>query len=88
MSAGEEESLKMSRIPYSEMIGSLLWAVMVSWPDVAYTVGVLSQFVQNLTRISWEVVKQVFVYLGLMKNLWLIFGVGGGVEQRNSGSLL
>ena len=57
MSTGEEESLKMTGIPYSKVIGSLLWAVMVSWPNVAFTVGVLSQFVQNLTRIHWEAVK-------------------------------
>ena len=36
---------KMTGIPYSKVIGSLLWAVMVSWPNVAFTVGVLSQFV-------------------------------------------
>ena len=79
MSTGEEESLKMSGIPYSEVIGSLLWTVMVSWPDVAYMVGVLSQFVQNPTRIHWEAVKRVIVYLISTKHRWLTFG---GVSNR------
>ena len=52
---------------------------MVSRPDAAYTVGVLSQFVQNPTRIHWEAVKRVIVYLGSTKNLWLTFG---GVSDR------
>ena len=73
-STGEEESLKTSRIPYSEAIRSLLWAVIVSRPDAAYVVGVLSQFVQNPNRIHWEAVKRVIVYLRSTKNLWLTFG--------------
>lgn len=37
----------MEGVPYSEAIGSVLWPTVVSRPDTAYAVGVLSQFMQN-----------------------------------------
>ena len=39
----------MCRIPYVEAISSVLWPVVVSWPDAAFAVSILSQFVQNLS---------------------------------------
>ena len=36
---------RMHGVPYSEAVGSMLWPVVVSWPDTAYAVGVLSQFI-------------------------------------------
>ena len=38
---------RMKGVPYSEAIGSVLWPVVVSRPDAAYAVGILSQFIQN-----------------------------------------
>ena len=69
-------------MPYSEAIGSVLWPVVVSRPDAAYAVGILSQFIQNLGPAHWEGVKRVINYLGSTKDLWLTFGGGreGAVE--------
>ena len=65
---------KMHGVPYSEAIGSVLWPVVVSRPDAAYVVGVLSQFIQNPGPAHWEGVKWVISYLGSTKDLWLTFG--------------
>jgi hypothetical protein len=46
----------------------------VSRPDVAYSVGILSQFVQNPGQVHWEALKCVIVYLKCTKDLWLTFG--------------
>ena len=64
----------MRGIPYAEAIGSILWPVVVSRPDAAYAIGVLSQFIQNLGQAHWEALKRVIVYLGCTKDLWLTFG--------------
>jgi hypothetical protein len=68
------QSAKMRGVPYSEAIGSVLWPVVVSRPDAAYAVGILSQFIQNPGPAHWEGLKRVINYLGSMKNLWLTFG--------------
>ena len=41
---------QMKGVPYNEAIGSVLWPAVVSRPDIAYAIGVLSQFIQNLGR--------------------------------------
>ena len=71
------QTAQMRGIPYSEAIGSVLWTVVVSWPDAAYAVGVLSQFIQNPGQAHWEGVKRVISYLGSTKDLWLTFGGKG-----------
>ena len=68
------QTTRMQGVPYSEAIGSILWPAVVSHPDVAYVVGILSQFIQNPRTIHWEGVKQVINYLGTIRELWLTFG--------------
>ena len=68
------QAMHMRGIPYAEVIGSVLWPVVVSRPDAAYAVGVLSQFIQNPGQAHWEALKRVIVYLGCTKDLWLTFG--------------
>ena len=63
----------MPRIPYAEVIGSVLWPVVVSRPDAAFAVSTLLQFVQNPGPAHWEVLKHVIVFLRSMKDLWLTF---------------
>jgi hypothetical protein len=67
----------MHGVLYSEAIGSVLWPVVVSRPDAAYAVGILSQFIQNPGPAHWEGVKRVISYLGSTKDLWLTFGGQG-----------
>ena len=65
---------RMHGVPYIQAIGSVLWPIVVSWPDAAYTVGVMSQFMQNLGPAHWEGLKRIINYLRSMKDLWLTFG--------------
>ena len=64
----------MRGVPYAEAIRSVLWPMVVSRPDTAYAVGIMSQFIQNLGPVHWEGVKRIINYLGSTKNLWLTFG--------------
>jgi hypothetical protein len=65
---------RMREVPYSEAIGSALWPVVVSRPDAAFAIGVLSQFIQNPGPAHWEALKRLINYLGCTKDLWLTFG--------------
>ena len=68
------QTARMQGVPYSKAIGFILWPAIVSHPDIAYAVGLLSQFIQNPRTVHWEGVKQVINYLGTTKELWLTFG--------------
>jgi hypothetical protein len=74
------QSAKIKGIPYCEAIRSILWPTVVSHPDMAYAVGVLSQFMQNPGQAHWEAAKWVISYLGSTKDLWLTFGGKGGPQ--------
>ena len=53
----------MSRVPYASAVGSLMYAMVYTRPDIAQAMGVLSQFMANPRRVHWDAVKRVFRYL-------------------------
>ena len=71
----------MSKIPYREAIGSLMWAAVATRPDIAFAVSLLSQFLENPGEIHWKAVERIMRYLNGMKNYKLTLG-------RNHDSLL
>ena len=53
-----EEKKAMTKFPYWQAIGSLMWATVATRPDIAFAVSVLLQFLENPGRIHWETVKR------------------------------
>ena len=43
-----EEEEKMSRVPYASVVGSLIYTMVYTGPDLAYAVSKVSQFMSNL----------------------------------------
>lgn len=54
----------MDRVPYASLVGSLIFAMVCTRPDIAYSVGVLSRFMANQGKAHWEAAKWVLRYLG------------------------
>eukprot|EP00253_Pinus_taeda_P003596 PITA_03596 len=59
----QEEEEDMSRVPYASAVGSLMYAMVCTRPDIAHAVGVLSGFMSKPGKEHWIVVKRVFRYL-------------------------
>ncbi|KAJ0726248.1 putative RNA-directed DNA polymerase [Helianthus annuus] len=59
----EEEKADMARVPYASAVGSLMYAMVCTRPDIAHAVGVVSRFMSNPGREHWEAVKWVLRYL-------------------------
>ena len=72
----EEENKKMVVIPYSSAVGSLMYAMVCTRPDIAHAVGVVSRFLSNPGKQHWEAVKWIFRYLRRTSKLCLSFGRG------------
>ena len=49
-----EEIDYMSRIPYSSAVGSLMYAMVCTRPDIAHTVGVVSRYMNNPGKEHWK----------------------------------
>ena len=72
----KEEKKKMVVIPYSSVVGSLMYAMVCTRPDFAHTVGVVSKFKENPGKEHWEAVKWIFKYLRATSKLCLSFRKG------------
>ena len=60
------ESQEMSKIPYGNMIGHVLWPVMISCPDAIFATAILSQFVSNPGPANVKALKHLISYLYTM----------------------
>ena len=49
----EKEKEEMSRIPYGSAVGSLMYAMVCTPPDIAYLVGVVRRFLTNPGKQHW-----------------------------------
>ena len=73
-----EDKEDMKNIPYQEIISVLNWLSVGSYPDIAFVIGQLVQFLENPGQIHWEATKQVVRYLKTTKDLKLTYG---GVDK-------
>lgn len=59
----KEEADEMAGIPYQEAVGSILYLVQCTRPDLAFAVNNVSRFNQNPGKAHWSAVKRIFRYL-------------------------
>lgn len=59
----EEEKDKIARVPYASAIGSLMYAMMCTRPDICYVVSLVSRFQSNPGQTHWRAVKRILRYL-------------------------
>ena len=66
--------IKMNEVPYQAAVGSLLYAAMFTWPDIAFLVQCISQFNSNPGLIHWAAIKYIFHYLYGTTDYCLVLG--------------
>ena len=69
-----DEKEKMASIPYSSAVGSLMYCMVCTRPDIAHAVSTVSRFLSNPGKEHWEAVKWIFKYLRGTSKLCLSFG--------------
>ena len=70
----QEEEDKMSKVPYASTIGSLMYAMVCTRPDIAHAVGAISRYMGHPRIEHWNVVKWILKYLRGTSNKCLHFG--------------
>ena len=53
----------MTEVPYTKVIGSLMYAALSTWPDLAFAIQHLSQFITSYGAEHWTTIKRVLRYL-------------------------
>ena len=52
----------MSRVPYANAVGSLMYAMVCTRPNIAHAVRVLSRYISKLGKEHWTAIKRVLRY--------------------------
>ena len=64
----------MKSIPYASAVGSIMYAMMCTRPDLSYALSMTSRYQANPGECHWIAVKNILKYLRRTKNLFLVFG--------------
>ncbi|XP_047325455.1 secreted RxLR effector protein 161-like [Impatiens glandulifera] len=69
----ETEITEMMNVPYSNAIGSVMYLMISTKPDIAYTVSCLSIFMSNPSVPHWNALKWLLRYLKTTVDVGLTF---------------
>ena len=72
----QDEMTRMNLIPYSSAIGSIMYAMLCTRPNVSYALSVTSRYQSDPGLGHWVAVKNILKYLRRTKDVFLIYGDG------------
>lgn len=78
LSKGGSKEVDKERVPYMELVGSLLYLASCTRPDIAQAVGALSRYMAHPTEHHWSTAKGVLRYLAGTPQLGIVFKPGDG----------
>ncbi|KAK8670697.1 hypothetical protein V6N13_037315 [Hibiscus sabdariffa] len=73
-----QERERMSQIPYVSAIGSVMYAMICTRPDLSHALSMTSRYQANPGESHWVAVKNILKYLRRTKDIFLVYG---GEEQ-------
>nr|GEX08960.1 retrotransposon protein, putative, Ty1-copia subclass [Tanacetum cinerariifolium] len=81
------ELKRMKNVPYASTVGSIMYDVRCTRPDVAFAQNVKSRFQQNPGDLHWTTFKNILKYLRNTKDMFLtgyVFILNGGAVDWKS----
>nr|GEX26319.1 retrovirus-related Pol polyprotein from transposon TNT 1-94 [Tanacetum cinerariifolium] len=76
---------RMSKVPYANAVGSLMYLMVCTRPDIAYAISIVSRYLANPGKNHWEAVKWILKYLRGTANVGLIYGTNRGNHKDVTG---
>ena len=64
----------MKVIPYASVIGSIMYAMLCTRPDVCFAISLAGRYQSNPGVDHWTAVKNILKYLKRTKDMFLIYG--------------
>ncbi|KAG9450795.1 hypothetical protein H6P81_010760 [Aristolochia fimbriata] len=69
----DEEREYMATVPYANAVGSLMYAMVCTRPDISQAISVVSRFMHDLGKGHWQAVKWILRYLQNTVDVGLAF---------------
>jgi len=90
--SNEAERMEMSRVSYASAVGSLMFAMICTRPDIAQAVGAASRYMANPGREHWNTIKRILRYIKGTSDAVLCYGglestIRGYVDSDFAGDL-
>ncbi|KAL2642974.1 hypothetical protein R1flu_010561 [Riccia fluitans] len=63
----------MSKVPYESAVGSLMYLMVCTRPDIAYALGKVSKYNANPRKVHWEAMKWILRYIKGTMRYGLLF---------------
>ena len=70
----QEERDRMARVPYASAVGSLMYAMLYTRPDICFAIGMISKYQSNPSPKHWMAVEHILKYLRMTKDYMLMYG--------------
>ncbi|KAH9723173.1 Integrase catalytic domain-containing protein [Citrus sinensis] len=85
----------MLQVPYSNAVGSLMYAMVCTRPDISHAVGIMSKYMHNHGKGHWQAMQWILRYIQKTVDVGLLFerddtlgqGVIGYVDSDYAGDL-
>ena len=68
-----QEKEDMRRIPNASAVGSLMYAMLCTRPNICYAVGIVSRYQSNPGMHHWIAVKHILKYLRRTRDYMLVY---------------
>ncbi|GJS90266.1 retrotransposon protein, putative, ty1-copia subclass [Tanacetum coccineum] len=68
------ELKRMQNVSYASVVGSIMYVVICTRPDVAFAQNITSRFQQNSGDLYWTTVNNILKYLRNTKDMFLVYG--------------
>src|SRR3954469_14090377 len=76
------ERAYMNRIPYANIVGSLMYVMVCTKPDIAYAVSLVSRYMENPGKAHWQALKWILRFINGSLNRVLIYS--GALGEDNT----
>ena len=69
-----EERERMKVIPYTSAIGSIMYAMLCTIPNVNLSISLVGRYQSDPGMEHWTAVKNIVMYLRRTKDMFLVYG--------------
>ncbi|GJW98061.1 retrotransposon protein, putative, ty1-copia subclass [Tanacetum coccineum] len=83
-----KEVNRMKNVPYASAVGSIMYAVRCTRPNVAFTQNITSHFQQNPGEPHWTAVNSILKYLRNTKYVFLVYGAIDWKSSKQSTTVM
>ena len=63
----------MRQVSYASVVGSLMYAILCTKPNIYYSVGMVNQYQSNPRPKHWQAVKHILTYLRRTRDYMLVY---------------